>query len=71
MTIVAILIIWDVAEPDTFPTSATCGVCEKVKGAMDEANAKVLEVWKEKGEEAAVAHMLSGRTYAEMRSMYG
>ena len=44
---------------------------EKVNGAMDEANAKVLEVWEEKGEEAAVAHMSSGRTYAEMRSMYG
>jgi len=45
--------------------------CKKANGATDEANAKIFKVWKEKGEEVAVARMLRGRTYAEMRSMYG
>ena len=38
---------------------------------MNEANREVLKIWAKNGEEAAVSHMLKGRSYAEMRSVYG
>lgn len=38
---------------------------------MDDANKKVYEIARTEGWEAAANHMLKGRTYSEMRAMYG
>ena len=38
---------------------------------MDEENKQAMDVWRKEGPEAAAAHMMKGRTYAEMRMHFG
>tara|TARA_B100000787_G_scaffold168852_1_gene158500 strand:- start:5466 stop:5765 length:300 start_codon:yes stop_codon:yes gene_type:complete len=47
-----------------------------LKNIMDDANARVVDVWRDQGEEAAVKAMFTGEqgqrlSYSEMRMRYG
>ena len=47
-----------------------------LKNRMDDANAKIVDVWREQGEKAAVEAMFTGEngrrlSYSEMRMRYG